>query len=676
METTEVTQKLIDGGTLETEAAQVVNSLANIQNHEDAIRTWTKLSQHVLTPQHDFKLHLELYRRCFQLSTSLDQPVWTPSPISVDQSNISRSQKELGLASYADFHRWSIEDRESFWRHVIRTLNIRFDTPYDSIVDDIFSVSPSWLVGGRMNIVESCFNSLSDHSIAIRKFIPKEGDIGYEEITYEELRRLAARVANGLIESGTEPGDAIGIVMPMTPTAIAIYLGIIAAGCVVVSVADSFASQEIELRFQIANVRRVFVQDFVEWGSKRMPVYEKILTFDCARAIVVTNHSSVNLRAGDEELSTFLSNNSELRYAARKPDDTIQILFSSGTTAEPKAIPWDHTTPIKCAMDAYFHHNLQPGDVTCWPTSLGWMMGPWLIFASLINRCTIATYPQAPTDENFGRFVQNARVTMLGVVPSLVRTWRQRDCMRQFDWSGIKAFSSTGECSNPEDMFYPMHLAKYRPVIEYCGGTEIGGGYVTGTVVQPCIPSTFSTPALGIDLLLIGDGSEPAAQGEVYLRGASIGLSSRLLNRDHTDIYFGRGVVDEKGVRLRQHGDELCRMTNGYFRVVGRSDDTMNLGGIKVGCAEIERVVNRLTGVMESAAIACSPPEGGPSRLILFLVLKSGVDDTAESLKPVLQKMFSSQLNPLFHISEIRIVSSLPRTESNKIMRRKLRSSV
>src|SRR5206468_4907226 len=135
----------------------------------------------------------------------------------------------------------------------------------------------------------------------------------------------------------------------------------------------------------------------------------------------------------------------------------------------------------------------------------------------------------APTTTAFGNFVQEAKVTMLGLVPSLVAAWRQSGCMRGRDWSAIRAFSSTGECSNPVDMLYLMHLAGYRPVIEYCGGTEIGGGYVTGTVAQPCIPSAFSTPALGMDLVLLDENERPADKGEVFIDGPSIGLSTRLL---------------------------------------------------------------------------------------------------------------------------------------------------
>src|SRR5581483_1571057 len=215
----------------------------------------------------------------------------------------------------------------------------------------------------------------------------------------------------------------------------------------------------------------------------------------------------------------------------------------------------------------------------------------------------------------------DAGVTMLGLVPSIVRSWRQTDCMRGVDWSRLRAFSSSGECSNADDMRFLMQLAGGRPIIEYCGGTEIGGAYITSTVVQPNIPSTFSTPALGIDIRLFDENGKLATRGEAFLVGPSIGLSHRLLNRDHDAVYFS-DVPIENGAPLRRHGDELERLPNGYYRAIGRADDTMNLGGIKVGCAEIERALLGIDGVQETAAVAIAPPGGGPSRLVIFAVTR------------------------------------------------------
>jgi acetyl-CoA synthetase len=263
---------------------------------------------------------------------------------------------------------------------------------------------------------------------------------------------------------------------------------------------------------------------------------------------------------------------------------------------------------------------------------------------------------------------------MLGLVPSLVRAWRQSGCMRGLDWSRIRAFSSSGECSNPADMLYLMHLAGYRPIIEYCGGTEIGGGYVTGTVVQPCIPSTFTTPALGLDFLLMDDQHRPVDKGEVFINQLSIGLSTRLLNRDHDSTYFGDTPTGAGGRPMRRHGDELERLDGEYYRVAGRSDDTMNLGGVKVGCAEIERVLNQLPGVQETAAVAVPPPGGGPSKLVIFVVPANESATSASVLQSSMQQAIRTQLNPLFHIEEVRPIGSLPRTTSNKIVRRELRA--
>lgn len=367
----------------------------------------------------------------------------------------------------------------------------------------------------------------------------------------------------------------------------------------------------------------------------------------------------------------FLSTKDHFESCIQDPDSTITVLFSSGTTGSPKAIPWTHTTPLKGAADGYYHHDIHEGDVVCWPTNLGWMMGPWLIFAALINKASIALYYGAPMGEDFGAFVQDAGVTMLGVVPSIVRQWKSSGSMERFDWSAIHCFSSTGEASNPEEMEYLMQLGGNKPVIEYCGGTEVGGGYVTSTVVQPNLPSTFSTQALGGEFVLLDPDGLPADQGEMFLIPPIMGLSSSLLNGDHHEVYY-EGTPEYRGVRLRRHGDVLVRMANGYYKAQGRADDAMNLGGIKVSSVQIEELINQLDFVKESAAIAVSPPEGGPSVLVIYVVALPGSHSEEIKLQ-MARSIVRDRLNPLFKVERLIEIDSLPRTASGKVMRRKLR---
>jgi acetyl-CoA synthetase len=273
-----------------------------------------------------------------------------------------------------------------------------------------------------------------------------------------------------------------------------------------------------------------------------------------------------------------------------------------------------------------------------------------------------------PTTKGFGEFVQNANVTVLGLVPSIVKVWKNTGCMEGVDFSKIKCFSSTGECSNAEDYLFLMSLAGYRPVIEYCGGTEIGGGYITGTLVQPQSPGTFSTPALGLDVKILDEEDNVAPEGELYIVPPSIGLSNTLLNRDHFEVYFKDTPKGPNGEILRRHGDQIKEISPWYYQGQGRADDTMNLGGIKTSSADIERVLNNIEGIVETAAIAVNPQDGGPSQLVVYAVVENKKD-----YLPKMQKAIKENLNPLFKISDLVFIESLPRTASNKVMRRVLR---
>jgi acetyl-CoA synthetase len=445
----------------------------------------------------------------------------------------------------------------------------------------------------------------------------------------------------------------------------------------VVSIADSFAAPEVARRLEISDAAAVITVSSYQRGGRSIELYRTVCGAGDTRAIVITTEvfSEDELRDGDILWSEFLDETRGFDTLTSDPDAVINVLFSSGTTGDPKAIPWTHLTAIKCAMDGHFHHDIQRGDVVAWPTNIGWMMGPWLIFATLMNRGCIALYEGLPTGRGFAEFVHNAGVGMLGVVPSLVRAWRDSGTHDDVDWTRITTFSSTGEPSNRKDYLWLMSRTGYRaPVIEYCGGTEIGGGYITGTVVQPASPASFSTPALGLDLVVLDEGGQPVADGEdgeVFLVPPSIGLSQTLLNRDHDEVYYQGCPPGPNGEVLRRHGDQITRLPGGYFRAQGRADDTMNLGGVKVSSLELERVLEHHPAVYEVAAVAVQLEGEGAEKLVIFVVL--GAEVAKDGLRNELGKALAGELNPLFKIHDLVIVDSLPRTASNKLMRRELR---
>ena len=600
------------------------------------------------------------------------QPItdWQPDEATVAGANLTAAMRDLGIATYEEFHRWSVADRGAFWKDTVERLGIVWREPPHHVLDPDGSVeAPQWLAGARANIAESCFH----HDPAAAAVVySRRGEIN--SLSRQDLRKLVLRFARGFAAAGLRPGDPIAVAMPMTVEAVAAYLGIVWAGGVVVSIADSFAPDEIARRLRITGATTVVTQDVVRRSGKELPMYAKVVEAGARLAIVVETGADSVLRSADIAWEDFLGGNDYLDPVITGPESVTNILFSSGTTGEPKAIPWTQLTPIKAAMDGYYHQDVQPTDVVAWPTNLGWMMGPWLIYASLINGALLALYDDVPTAKGFGRFIQNAGVTILGVVPSVVAAWRSSGNMEDLDWSRIRLFSSTGEASNASDMAYLMGLAGKKPVIEYCGGTEIGGGYLTGTVLQPSVPATFTTPALGLDVRILDEDGEQAASGELFLVPPSIGLSETLLNQNHHEVYYA-GTPSPEGVQLRRHGDHIKALAGGYYQALGRIDDTMNLGGIKVSSAEIERVIGGVSGVAEVAAIAAPPPGGGPALLVVFAVPEPGAPPDPATWRTAMQAKIRAHLNPLFKVHEVVPIEMLPRTPSAKVMRRRLRDS-
>jgi acetyl-CoA synthetase len=709
-------------------------------NNSSPIIIWSILHREILSPSIDFAIHKECYELVYG-ETACIKPAWIPTNEIIMNTNIYQAMLRMNFQSYQQLYNWSIQNREEFWMTSMKIIDIVWDTaPSKVFTSEIDPINCTYFPGGKLNITDSCFH----------KRLPQEEALIYatethprhlKRWTFGYLDRLSNQIAHSIqCKLCLHPGDAIAICMPMTPESVAIYLGIIKLGCIVVSIADSFSSFEISIRCRLGNAKAIVTQDVINRGSKYLPLYSRVLEavsepyleksipivvlpamlhvgsysshedefserggkqsreVTSSGDLSVNIHCSVVLRASfDLAWYEFLKDSNDSFVSVKCSSmDPCNILFSSGTTGEPKAIVWSHSTPIKCAIDGFYHQDIKLSDRVVWPTNIGWMMGPWLLF-QMINGATIGIFNGITSNKSFCEFVDESKMTLVGVIPSLVKSWQARNATNLCDWSSIRRFSSTGEASDPENYLWLMSCVKgYSPVIEYCGGTEIGGSFLSSTLVQPNVPSMFSSPVLGSQLYLLNESSAPMEEscyssskakakmsGEIAIVPPSIGLSTHLLNRNHFNTYFSDMPRGPRNEILRRHGDEILLLSDyfhfddnvsmhvSYYRALGRCDDTMNIGGIKVSSIEIERVCNLVHGVKDTAAIAVSSYKGGPSSLVVYVVLSNSM---LQNLKEQLQQSIKLNLNPLFTVSDIVTIKELPRTASNKVMRRLLRS--
>ncbi|KAM7267608.1 hypothetical protein ACFE04_009774 [Oxalis oulophora] len=679
-----------DSETLHEKLQQIISI-----HHKTPPATWQNICQLILRPDHPFSFHQMLYYGCYK-DFGPDPPAWIPDPESAALTNVgklleSRGNEFLGrkykdpISSFADFQQFSVMNPEVYWKTVLDEIDVLFSVEPQCILRENEShPGGQWLAGAYINPARNCLSLNSKRSL--NDVVIRWRDEGDDDLPVKSML-----VAHGLNALGLDKGSAIAIDMPMNVSSVVIYLAIVLAGYVVVSIADSFASSEISTRLKISGAKAIFTQDFIIRGDKSIPLYSRVMDAQAPLAIVIPAKGStvsMKLRGGDISWHDFLERVVHCRgrefVAVELPIEAFtNILFSSGTTGEPKAIPWTCITPFKAAADAWCHMDIKRGNTVAWPTNLGWMMGPWLVYASLLNGASMALYNGSPVGTGFAKFVQDAKVTMLGVIPSLVRSWKSTNPTSSYDWSSIRCFASTGEASNVDEYLWLMGRANYKPVIEYCGGTEIGGGFVTGSLLQTQSLAAFSTPAMGCSLYILDDHGFPIPQdkpgmGELALGSLMFGASATLLNADHYNVYF-KGMPSANGKILRRHGDVFERTSRGYYRAHGRADDTMNLGGIKVSSVEIERICNSAdANVLETAAIGVPPSEGGPEQLVVAVVFRDSSSQTPDlnQLKTSFNSAVQKKLNPLFRVSGVVPLQSLPRTATNKVMRRVLRQQL
>lgn len=687
-----------------SEAESICNKLSNFEiSGLKQENLWHEIRNNILKPSHPIALHELLRDYSFQGwddKVHGIKPIWKADEARLARTNIAQILKDKNFSTYDELYKWSIEHGRSFWCMMMERLDVRFEKGYrptpENIVDTSNPKSPKWFPNAKFNIANSCFTAPHD---AVALIYQKEGESELQRFTYGELDKESNKVANALVKHGFKPQDRIAIDMPFNVESVFIFLGILKMGGTLVSLADSFKAADLDIRFEASKpVKAIFTQD-ITGGLKSFPLYPTVIQSSLApKAIVITTGGAgfIPLRDGDISFQEFIAGASDKFEAVEMDAEAyINVIFSSSTSSPkdssnslpkpPKAIPWKPTTALKSAIDAHLHHDMQTGKILCWPTNLGWMMGSFAIFAAMMNKATLAIFNGSATTPAFAKFIEQAKVNILGLVPSIAETWQRQNTLDGVDWSAIELFSSTGSPSNKTNYFWLMsRVQNYVPCFEYMGGTEIGGGYLICSYYQPASPSCFTTPNLGTDLYIWDKDGGGARRGEVFIvmrngkdECPPMGLSTVLLNFDHDEKYFARDLPTINGALLREHGDVIIQHPNGFYSSNGRADDGININGIKTSSLDIENYIKdaKIEYLKEVAAVGVRPPEGGEDLLVIYALVDENSKIDIDRLKSAVREAIKLRNPQLARVHDVVVVPNFPYTATGKLMRRYLQDS-
>ena len=624
--------------------------------------------------------------------------VWTPSPDVIGRAQLTRFMKQIDVSTFDELHKFSIENVEQFTAEVLRFLDIKFNPPYEKLLDlSDGAAFPHWCVGGGLNVTEMCVDRWQTEEMRDQPAIIWEGEEGKSEtLTYFELMQEVEECAAGLRYNGLKKGDAIGIHLPMiTETAVAL-LAIGRIGAIAVPVFSGYGIEAIASRLNAVGAKALFT---CEGFSRRGKVFDAFSVAEQAIAICPTVEKVFvveRMSNGDwlpqnriSETEKFIyyhqlidnafdSLDKKFQIEPTDAEDPLIILYTSGTTGKPKGIAHTHCSfPIKAAQDMAFGTDVGRGTRISWVTDIGWMMGPWLIYGALLNGATICLYdgaPDFPTPDRMWEFCAKHKVEVLGISPTLVRALANcgDDLPKKHDLSNLRAFASTGEPWNPAPWWWLFEKvgASKLPIINYSGGTEISGGILMNNPLVPIKPCGFSAPCLGIDADILDDTgkSVDANQvGELAIKKPWIGMARGFWQeRDrYLETYWSR--FEDVWV----HGDWATRDADGHYFILGRSDDTLKVAGKRVGPAEVESLLIAHENVAEAAVIGV-PDEIKGTAMVAFCVLKN---DAANNLEKELKTLVAKDMGKPLAPSKIHFVSAIPKTRNAKVMRRVIRSA-
>lgn len=611
-------------------------------------------------------------------------PLWTPSPeraqatAMTDFRHAAERHTGQALPDFAALHAWSVQDPAAFWAFYADYAELPFKTQATRVMSDEPMPHTAWFEGATLNYAEALLYppALQDEQQTAIISLKENGE--ERRLSYADLRHEVARCAAALRRSGITSSDRVAAYACNTPETIVLLLACASIGAIFSSCSPDFGFEAAHARFGQIRPKLLVATDGYDYGGKRfdtLPTVKRLVAEieGLQNTILIPYEEKVaedSFVTWEDWLGAASSDlNLEPSFAALPFDHPLYILYSSGTTGLPKAMVHRAGGALLTHHKEHrLHNDIGPGDVVFYFSTCGWMMWNWLVSA-LAQAATIVLYegsPAYPDMTTLWRLAGRLELSFFGTSARFIQSCKAAELRPRdlADLHALKTVASTGSPLSPagfawiyEQVKSDVHLSSIS------GGTDIVSCFMLGDPARPVYAGQIQGPGLGVDLAAFDETGQPVMDepGELVCRGPLPSMPLEFWQDPNLERYQAAYFEHYPGVW--RHGDLIEITEQGGIIVYGRSDATLNPGGVRIGTAEIYKPLETLPEVVE--ALAVGKREAGDETIWLFVVLQADVR-LSEELEQRIKTQIRQEASPRHVPKKIFQVSQLPRTRSGK----------
>jgi acetoacetyl-CoA synthetase len=610
----------------------------------------------------------------------IGEVMWTPPADVRETTQLGRYLDWLRVtrgiehAGYDELWRWSVDDLAGFWGSLWDFFEIRAHTPYERVLGSREMPGAEWFTGSRLNYAEHMLGRDEDTGqVAVLARSQTRADF---DLTFGDLREQVGRARAGLQRLGIGPGDRVVAYLPNIPETLVAFLAAASLGAIWATCAPEFGPRSVIDRFGQLEPKLLLAIAGYRYGEKPIDRRTEVAEIRGAlpsveRVVHVPYAGGADDALPDSlEWDELLAESGPLEFDPVDFDHPLCVLFSSGTTGLPKAIVHRHGgILIEALKNEGLSWDLQPGDRLLWFTTTAWMM--WMALVNtLLLRASIVMLdgnPMYPDLSGQWRLAEELRPTLMGGVPAFLMACRKGGVdVRDMDLSSIRQFCAAGSPLPPEgfDWIYEQ-LGPDVLLNVGSGGTDVCTGMVQGSPMQPVYRGEIAGCCLAVDVAAYDENARPVVGelGELVIRQPMPSMPVGFWGDEDGSRY--RAAYFEHFPGVWRHGDWIMFTERGSCVITGRSDATLNRGGVRLGTGEVYSVVESLDEVLESLVVHIEDPEGGPGELILFVTLAEGAE-LDDELRGRIASELRGTLSPRHVPDTVAAVPAIPKTLTMK----------